>query len=136
MALRLSVSYLFICICYDLSITHCNALSHCECTAILLLNYFLGSSGGQMRILKAGTLTPALGNFVTFAISSLYVPIHQTWGEDEDSGSEQPHSGQDSRSFSGRSGWEPRACPESTAQRRGLDSQFCFCFIPYRGLFV
>lgn len=62
------------------SVTRFNELSHCKCTDILLLNYFLGTGRGQMRILKAGTLTTALGNFVTFAVSFLDVPIHQTWG--------------------------------------------------------
>lgn len=82
MAFRLCVSYLFICICDDLPIRHFNELSPWKCIDISLRNYFLGSVRGQMRTLKAGTLTTALGNFVTFAVSFLYVQINQTSGWD------------------------------------------------------
>lgn len=80
MALLLSVSYLFISICDDLPVRHFNELSPWKCIDILLRNYFLGSGRGQMRTFKAGRLTTALGNFVTFAVSFLYVQINQTSG--------------------------------------------------------
>lgn len=51
-------------------------------------------------------------------------------------GPEQQYSGSDSGGFTGTSGWESWACPETTVQRQGMDSYFCFCSIPEWGLFI
>lgn len=123
-------------ICYNLSITLFSEFSHLKCPEISLLNCFPGSGRVSWGYPSEDTDSCA-GKFGdVWEHKFLCVPATQTSAWMGAWGPEQQYSGSAWGGFTGTSGWESWECPESTAQRQGLDSCFCFCSIPEWALFI